>query len=95
MHFVEAVTTLPVSFSPTELESILREVKPKWHGKLRSLFIVLSDDMIKRKFRGKPSEKPKDTEKESTSSETGTRNGRGPKRGPEPESSRSSKHPKT
>ena len=53
MTFIEAVRSLPVSFSPDELELILREVKPKWHGKLRSLFVVLSDDMIKKKFRNR------------------------------------------
>lgn len=52
MNFIEAVRTLPVSFSPDELELILREVKPKWQGKLRSLFVVLNDDMIHRKFKG-------------------------------------------
>lgn len=53
---------------------ILSEVKPKWIGKLRSLFIVLSDDMIPRKARGRTSApKSKSTEqnpKESGSGET-------------------------
>ena len=57
-----------------ELEMILSEVKPKWIGKLRSLFIVLSDDMIPRKARGRTSApKSKSTEqnpKESGSGET-------------------------
>ena len=53
MNFIEAVRSLP-------------EVKPKWHGKLRSLFVVLTDDMIKRKARGKTSKsKGKGTDKES------------------------------
>ena len=55
MNFIEAVRTLPASFSPSELDSILTEVKPKWQGRMRSLFVVLSDDMIKRKIRGKSS----------------------------------------
>ena len=85
MTFVEAVRSLPVSFSPSELDYILKEVKPKWEGKLRSIFIVLSDDMIKRKFRGKPSgntaEKTtgstESTESTSgTSTETKTHNGK-------------------
>ena len=74
MNFVEAARSLPASFSPDELEMILSEVKPKWIGKLRSLFIVLSDDMIPRKARGRASApKSKSTEqnpKESGSGET-------------------------
>ena len=72
MNFVEAVRTLPVSFSPTELESILREVKPKWYGKVRSLFIVINDDMIPRKFRGKSTDKNKGKDSSSSNPPTGT-----------------------
>ena len=109
MNFIEAVRSLPVSFSASELDEILSEVKPKWHGKLRSLFVVLTDDMIKRKARGKTSKsKGKGTDKESDvdmeneaetqstssgSARTGSRTTQ--KRGPEPVPSRSSKQPKT
>ena len=51
LNYIEAVKSLPVLFSDEELEPILREIKPKWHGRVRSLFIVISDDMIKKKFR--------------------------------------------
>ena len=109
MNFIEAVRSLPVSFSASELDEILSEVKPKWHGKLRSLFVVLTDDMIKRKARGKTSKsKGKGTDKESdvdmedeaetqstssSSARSGSRTTQ--KRGPEPVPSRSSKQPKT
>lgn len=53
MNYIEAVRSLPISFSEAELEPILREIKPKWYGKVRSLFIVLSDDMVKKKFRSR------------------------------------------
>ena len=53
MNFIEAVRTLPARFSSTELDAILFDVKPKWVGKMRSLFVVLSDDMVKHKTRGK------------------------------------------
>ena len=49
-NYIEAVKSLPISFSSEELEPILKEIKPKWYGKVKSLFIVLSDDMIKKKF---------------------------------------------
>ena len=51
LNYIEAVKTLPNVFSKEELEPILREIKPKWYGKVRSLFIILSDDMIKKKLR--------------------------------------------
>ena len=53
MNFIEAVRTLPARFSSTELDAILFDVKPKWVGKMRSLFVVLSDDMVKHKTRGR------------------------------------------
>ena len=101
LNFIEAVRTLPVSFSPDELEMILSEVKPKWVGKLRSLFVVLSDDMIKRKFRGKTAanrseESGTEADPSSKSARSGSRN-RGDKRGhdAEPEGSKSSKSSKS
>ena len=63
-NYIEAVRNLPVSFSSDELEPILREIKPKWYGRVKSLFIVLSDDMIKKKFRTKPTQSPEDQDQE-------------------------------
>ena len=98
LTFVEAVRSLPVSFSPDELELIMREVKPKWHGKLRSLFVVLTDDMFKRKFRGRTGATSAETESSSTSDRSSTdqrSNGRPNfKRGHSADGSKSSKHPK-
>ena len=47
--YVEAVTKLPMNFSATELEPIMRRVNPELLGKIRSLFIVLSDDQFKKR----------------------------------------------
>ena len=55
LNYIEAVRSLPINFSSDELEPILREIKPKWYGRVKSLFIVLSDDMIKRRSRGRQS----------------------------------------
>ena len=69
MNYIECVRMLPIAFSPDELEPILREIKPKWYGKVRSLFIVLNDDMIKKKFRSRSHPAPvqnTDTESEAT-----------------------------
>ena len=89
MNYIEAVRTLPVNFSSEELEPILREIKPKWHGKVRSLFIVLSDDMIKKKFKSGPKSGPaENTESEvvspdhsSSSTATGSKGSKGSKTG--------------
>ena len=50
-NYIETVRNLPIVFSSEELEPILREIKPKWYGKVKSLFVVLTDDMIKKKSR--------------------------------------------
>lgn len=47
-NFIEAIRTLPVNFTQDELSQIIRTVSPKLYGKLRSLFNVISDDMVKR-----------------------------------------------
>ena len=93
LTFVEAVRSLPVSFSPDELELILREVKPKWTGKLRSLFVVLSDDMVQRKFRGKAQKPPTSSQpeiEESGSVKSGQQSGSGESSGSGERSGRSS-----
>ena len=100
LTFIEAVRSLPISFSPDELEFILREVKPKWHGKLRSLFVVISDDMIKRRLRGKPTGANQKDETEAAEADpptSGNSSGsRSQKRShsADKSKSKSSKHPK-
>ena len=48
-NYVEAVKTLPCSFSPSEIEPIVRRINPKLAGQVRSIFVVLSDDSIKKR----------------------------------------------
>ena len=48
-NFVQAVTRLPCQFAPSDLEAIARRINPDLLGKVRSLFVVLSDDMVKKK----------------------------------------------
>ena len=54
-NYVQAVTKLPCRFSPSDLEAITRRINPRLQGQIRSLFIVLSDDTIKKK-KSKPTE---------------------------------------
>jgi hypothetical protein len=44
-NFIEAVTRLPTCFSKAEVNSIMKAVGRKFTGQLRSLFIVISDDL--------------------------------------------------
>ena len=55
-NFIEAVKELPSNFTEAELEPIMKKINSKFAGKLRSIFIVLSDDQFKKhvpKFRNR------------------------------------------
>ena len=56
MTFIDAVQKLPSSFSKDELKSVLDQVRfqPKFSGRLRSLFVVISDDLVHRGARPIP-----------------------------------------
>ena len=49
-NYVEAVKTFPTNFNSDELDFILKKVNPKLSGRLRSLFIVLSDDVFRKRL---------------------------------------------
>ena len=49
---------LPTSFTASELDFIFKKVSLKFSGKLRSLFICLSDDEFKRRKDGKAAKGP-------------------------------------
>ena len=56
-YYVEAVLKLKVNFSEAEITPILRRVNPDFYGQIRTIFIVLSDDMFKKvtsKFNKQP-----------------------------------------
>jgi len=44
-NFIEAVSKLPTCFSSSEVSTIMKAVGGKFIGKLRSLFVVVNDDM--------------------------------------------------
>ena len=46
-NYVEAVKTLPTNFSPEEISPIIRRINPRLCGQIRSIFIVLSDDLYR------------------------------------------------
>ena len=46
-NFIEAVKSLPKNFTAQESEDLVQRVPAKFIGKLRSLFVVLSDDLAR------------------------------------------------
>ena len=58
-HYVEAVTKLPTNFSASEVEPILKRINPALLGKVRSLFVVLSDDDFKRIVKANKPKNPR------------------------------------
>lgn len=71
-HFVEAVKSLPTSFTRDELEFIYKKVNPRLCGQLRSLFICLSDDDFRK---SRPKAQAQAPEQEDVGSETETASG--------------------
>ena len=55
-NYIQAVRSLPTNFSDEEIDSIIKKVSPKLLGRLRPMFEVISDDMVKKtRYTGKKS----------------------------------------
>ena len=48
-NFIEAVSKLPANFSQSEIDELLSRISRGLHGSLQSLFVVVSDDMLRSK----------------------------------------------
>ena len=57
-NFIEAIKNLPTNFTKDDLEAISRQVSEKLIGNLRSLFVVISDDSVKKRKPGHSREAP-------------------------------------
>ena len=55
-NYVQAVTKLPTNLPESDLVPILRRINPELSGKIRSLFIVLSDDAFQKIIRSRQKE---------------------------------------
>ena len=81
--FIEAVTQLPSNFSASEVDELLKRFSPKLHGSLKSLFIVVSDDMLRKHHKPSPSTSKQNSSDRKGSSQrskgtgTGTSSGSG------------------
>ena len=71
-NYIEAVTKLPTNFSDSEIEPILRRINPELSGKLRSIFIILSDDAFRKMLRARKQAASENMESEATGAQTGT-----------------------
>ena len=49
-NYVQAVRKLPCSFSPSDIDPIIRRVNVSLLGRIRSIFIVISDDQYKKRM---------------------------------------------
>ena len=66
-NFIEAIEKLPTCFSGSEIDDLLERLSPKLHGRLKSLFVVVSDDMLKKRTFLQPKSK---SSKQSKSAKT-------------------------
>ena len=53
--FIQAIRSLSTDFTTEETDRIIQSVSPKLYGQLRSLFVVINDDMVKKRFGSKSS----------------------------------------
>ena len=53
-NFIDAIRNLPVNFTKDEKSLIMSRVNPRLYGKLRSLFVVISDDLEKVNKASRP-----------------------------------------
>ena len=52
-NYIQAVSSLPTNFTDDEVSLIAKKVSAKLFGTLRSTFIVITDDMIKKRSKSK------------------------------------------
>ena len=53
-NFIDAVKKLPSNFTQEEIDNLLSRISPSLHGSLRSILVVVSDDMLKKKKKSLP-----------------------------------------
>ena len=53
--FIPAIRSLSTDFTVEETNQIIQSVSPKLYGQLRSLFAVINDDMVKKRYGSKSS----------------------------------------
>jgi hypothetical protein len=69
-NFIEAVTSLRSDFSAEEVSAILKKYGAKYRGKLRTLFVVLNDDLIPPSVSGRSQRQKRGPSPSGSESET-------------------------
>ena len=65
-NYIDAVQSLPTNFSASEVAPIIRRINPRLFGQIKSIFVVLSDDLYQHKSAG-PSKPSRPTPRISSS----------------------------
>ena len=94
-NYIEAIKELPTNFTKEELSTIRKQIPEKLFGQLRAIFVVISDDVIKkRSFKSatesnnsnppsKSGESSSSKSGESSSSKSGKANNKRPNSSPD------------
>ena len=88
-NYIEAIRSLPTNLTKEEADDIVKRISPKLHGKLRSIFSIINDDMLTKRPRsasgqgheGGTSESSGRGESSKSSRGRGGGSNRNPKRG--------------
>ena len=51
--FIDAARKLPARFSAEEVTPLVQKIDSEFHGRIRAIFVVLTDDMLKKQFRSR------------------------------------------
>ena len=71
-NFIEAISKLPTNFTQDETDGLLKRVSPSLHGSLKQKFVVISDDMLKRKVATKKKQKSRSNQQVSVDATSGS-----------------------
>ena len=72
-NFIQAVTQLPSAFAESEIDDLLNRISPNLHGRLKSILVVVTDDMLKKRSKPKPAQSKSASQQKSKSAGKGTK----------------------
>ena len=72
-NFIQAVTQLPSAFAESEIDDLLNRISPNLHGRLKSILVGVTDDMLKKRSKPKPAQSKSASQQKSKSAGKGTK----------------------
>ena len=57
MNYIEAIRTLPTNFTKEQLSTIMSRVNPRLYKQLRSIFVILNEDLPKVNREARPAQR--------------------------------------